>query len=144
MVGLLDRWSKKKQKEQLQKKVRQDVPAEKSVVKDAPASAKGGKDKSVKTHSIAYKVLVHPLVTEKSAVAESLNKYCFIVSGSATKIQVKKAVEEIYGVKPLAVNMANVQGRRVRFGKNMGRRSDFKKATVTLPKGKSISIHEGV
>lgn len=141
MAGLLDRWSKKKQKEQLNKDVRPAAKAEDKTMPSAP-SGQGGKD--VAAHSIAYRVLVGPLVSEKSAVAESFNKYSFVVAAKATKGQIKQAVAEVYGVKPLAINIVNVQGRRVRFGKNMGRRSDFKKAMVTLPKGKSISIHEGV
>ncbi|HSR88819.1 MAG TPA: 50S ribosomal protein L23 [Candidatus Udaeobacter sp.] len=95
-------------------------------------------------HSVAFKVLVKPLVTEKSAVAESKNKYSFVVAKSANKDQIKKAIEEVYGVKPSNVNVANIEGRRVRFGRSMGRRSDYKKAIITLPQGKTIDIHTGV
>jgi len=54
------------------------------------------------------------------------------------------AVEELYGTKPERVNVINVQGKVMRFGRSMGRRSDFKKAIVTLPSGKTINLHEGV
>ncbi|PIT88695.1 MAG: 50S ribosomal protein L23 [Candidatus Magasanikbacteria bacterium CG10_big_fil_rev_8_21_14_0_10_36_32] len=93
---------------------------------------------------LAEKIIIKPLVTEKTAVMESLNKYGFIVSRQATKEQIKRAVNELYGIKPIAVNMVNVQGKSVRFGRNNGRRSDYKKALVTLPIGKTITIHEGV
>jgi large subunit ribosomal protein L23 len=73
-----------------------------------------------------------------------LNKYSFVVQKDANKNQIMQAVQELYGVKPVSVNMINVDGRRVRFGRSMGRRSDYKKAIVTLPKGKAITIHEGV
>ncbi|OGH91861.1 MAG: 50S ribosomal protein L23 [Candidatus Magasanikbacteria bacterium RIFOXYD2_FULL_39_9] len=85
-----------------------------------------------------------PLVTEKSAIAESKNKYSFLVAKAANKNQVKTAVAEIYGVQPTQVNIANVEGRAVRFGRSAGRRGDYKKAIVTLPAGKTIDIHTGV
>ena len=95
-------------------------------------------------HSVAHKVLVKPLITEKSAAAESDIKYSFVVARSANKNQIKMAVEEIYGVKPAQVNVANIAGHQARFGRTMGRRSDYKKAIVTLPEGKTINIHTGV
>ena len=78
------------------------------------------------------------------AVAQGLNKYSFIVRRDSTKGQIKKAILEVYGVNPKSVNMINVSGRWVRFGRSFGRRSDYKKAVVTLPAGKSIAVHEGV
>lgn len=98
----------------------------------------------VATHSTSFKVLIKPLVTEKSAIAESHNKYSFLVAKSANKNQVKTAVAEIYGVQPTQVNIANVEGRAVRFGRSAGRRGDYKKAIITLPAGKAIDIHTGV
>lgn len=99
----------------------------------------------ISKYSLAFKVLVKPLVTEKSAVAESKhNKYSFVVAKNANKSQIKKAVEEVYGVKPTNVNVVNVDGRLVRFGRSTGRRSDYKKAVITLPQGKTIDIHVGV
>ncbi|MCX6779571.1 MAG: 50S ribosomal protein L23 [Candidatus Magasanikbacteria bacterium] len=89
-------------------------------------------------------ILVRPVVTEKSAVKQSENKYTFIVVNGANKGAVRQAVFEVYGVKPLSVNMINVQGKPIRFGNHSGKRSDYKKAVVTLPKGKTIVIHEGV
>ncbi|TSC84047.1 MAG: large subunit ribosomal protein L23 [Parcubacteria group bacterium Gr01-1014_13] len=95
-------------------------------------------------NTTAFKVLVKPLITEKSAIAESKNKYSFVVVRSANKNQIKTAIEEVYGVKPANVNVANIEGRRVRFGRSMGKRNDYKKAIVTLPEGKTIDIHTGV
>lgn len=165
-MGLLDRWSKKKQEEVLEK---QSAPKteEKSVKveKTAPAkktSAKTATKKTTKTAKVATassevvapadkkiakiknSILVRPLVTEKSAVKQSENKYSFVVVNGANKGAVRQAVFEVYGVKPVSVNMINVQGKPIRFGNHSGKRSDYKKAVVTLPKGKSIVIHEGV
>ncbi|MBI5221417.1 MAG: 50S ribosomal protein L23 [Candidatus Magasanikbacteria bacterium] len=89
-------------------------------------------------------ILVRALVTEKSAVKQSENKYSFVVVNGANKGAVRQAVFEVYGVKPTAVNILNVQGKFVRFGNHYGKRGDYKKAIVTLPKGKSIVVHEGV
>lgn len=93
---------------------------------------------------MAYRVIVKPLVTEKAAILQSRNHYTFVVAAWANKINVKEAVKALYGVAPMAVNLVNVQGRRLRFGKSAGQRSDFKKAIVTLPPGESITIHQGV
>lgn len=90
------------------------------------------------------RIILRPLVTEKAAVAQSLNKYAFIVKRDATKTEIKRAIKEIYGIAPMAVNVAHVDGKIRNAGKHRGRRQDFKKALVTLPEGKSIAIHEGV
>lgn len=148
-MGLLDRWSKKTQKEQLDEtanKVVDGVVTEKTVSPKAKTKKVEEKksDVKIKASSLADKILIRPLVTEKAAIAESRNQYGFVVAREATKIDVKKAVEESYGVKPESVNIVNVSGKTVRFGRSLGRRSDYKKALVTLPQGKTINIHEGV
>ncbi len=160
-MGLLDRWSKRKKQEQLEKTDEKTVVIEKTVAKTAESKVVksetkkffGKKEEPVavidpaetdKKSVLANKILVKPLVTEKAAVAESLNKYSFLVHRSANKYQVKQAVLEVYGVKPLAVNIVNVQGKWVRFGRTTGRHSDYRKAIITLPKGKTIAIHKGV
>ena len=158
-MGLLDRWAKKKEKEQLEQaegvKVEKTEKEEKGpvakkeekkekVTKPAKAVAKETKETKAKVSLTADKILVRPLVTEKAAVAQSLNKYSFVVNRSATKDQVKRAIGEVYGVTPKDVNIINVSGKVVRFGRTVGRRSDYKKAVITLAKGKSINIHEGV
>lgn len=90
-------------------------------------------------------VLISPVVTEKAAHAQTANnKYTFIVAAWAKKGQIKQAIKAVYGVDAAAVNVVNVEGHRIRFGKNTGKQSDFKKAIVTLPAGKTITIHEGV
>lgn len=123
----------------------------KKAVKEVSEENHEGHDHEGHDHSHAPKIakikssiLVRPLVTEKSAVKQAENKYSFIVANSANKSAVAKAVFEVYGVKPVAVNMINVQGKPVRFGNHTGKRSDYKKAIVSLPKGKTIVIHEGV
>ncbi|GEM_PF-34026 len=123
--------------------------AKKAVVKTAEHEDHEGHDHSAheapkKLKKIINNILVRALVTEKSAIKQSENKYSFIVVKNANKAVIKKAIEEVYKIKPLSVNVINVQGKAMRFGKHSGKRSDFKKAIVTLPKGKTIVIHEGV
>lgn len=147
-MGLIDRWVKKTEKAQLQNATATEtsgkVVAAPTAARKKSVSAATKKDGSVKQSLMADKILVRSLITEKSAVAQGLNKYSFAVKRTATKNQVKQAVLEAYGVTPTRINLINVSGRAVRFGRLSGRRSDYKKAVVTLPPGKSIAVHEGV
>lgn len=106
--------------------------------------ASNSKDKKEIKIGNAYRVLVKPLITEKATNLGEHNKYVFVVSLKANKISVAKAIEETYGVKPLKVNLANVSGKKVARGKVRGQRKDWRKAIVTLPKGQTIKIYEGV
>ncbi|OGH60204.1 MAG: 50S ribosomal protein L23 [Candidatus Magasanikbacteria bacterium RIFCSPHIGHO2_01_FULL_33_34] len=90
------------------------------------------------------KILIRPLVSEKSAVLEQMGTYAFVVDIKANKFQVKEAIREVYGVMPKKVRILNVEGKRTSFGQRLGKRSDWKKAFIKLPKGKTINIHEGV
>lgn len=92
----------------------------------------------------AHRVLVRPLITEKAANFGVLNKYAFVVAGNSNKVEVAKAVQAVYGVKPTGVNIVCVKGKAVARGRIKGRRSDLKKAIVTLKKGDTIQIYEGV
>jgi len=66
------------------------------------------------------------------------------VAPKTNKIEVAKAVKEIYGVKPVRVNMIKMAGKQARYGRISGRRKDWKKAIITLPSGQTIKIYEGV
>lgn len=92
----------------------------------------------------AHRVLIRPLITEKAANFGVLNKYAFVVTGNSNKVEVAKAVLAVYGVKPVNVNIVCVKGKAVTRGRIKGRRSDLKKAIVTLKKGDTIQIYEGV
>jgi len=106
---------------------------------------KGAQDvKKIKRHGSAYKVLVKPLITEKASDLGALNKYVFAVKKDANKIEVAKAIDEVYGIKPLSVNIIKMKGKNVRYGRTSGRKKDWKKAIITLPAGKTIKIYEGV
>jgi len=112
----------------------------------APKTVKAGAataKKEVKANN-AYRFLVKPLVTEKATNLMTQNKYVFVVSKEANKIEIAKAIEALYGVKPLKVNLSNVKGKKVARGKIRGQRKDWRKAVVTLPAGQTIQIYEGV
>ncbi len=89
-------------------------------------------------------VIVQPLISEKAAGLTGVNQFVFIVRKEANRLQVRAAVKLMYGVSPLSVNLMNVPGKKVRFGRRQGTRSDWKKAIVTLPAGQTINVHEGV
>lgn len=110
----------------------------------AKATSTSKTEKATKKTGNAYKILVKPLVTEKAANLGTQNKYVFEVSTDANKIEIAKAVEEVYGVMPVSVNVIKMKGKRVRYGRTQGKRKDWKKAMVTLPEGKTINIYEGI
>lgn len=89
-------------------------------------------------------VLVKPLITEKVSYLSSYGQYVFEVSPKTNKIEIAKAVERAYGVKPVSVNIIRVRGKKVRYGKTSGMTKNWKKAIVTLKSGDKIEIHEGV
>jgi large subunit ribosomal protein L23 len=89
--------------------------------------------------STAYRVLMHPLVSEKTSRLESIGQYVFAVSRHANKVEIKKAVERHYKVHVTGVNVVNVSGKTVRFGRTEGRTSDWRKAYVSLKKGETLA-----
>ncbi|MGL4854594.1 MAG: 50S ribosomal protein L23 [Lentisphaeria bacterium] len=93
--------------------------------------------------SKAYSIIKTVLVSEKVAeLMENENKYVFKVCTTANKIEIAKAVEELFSVKVEAVNTINYAGKRKRLrGMKMGKRADWKKAIVTLAEGNSIDIY---
>ncbi|CVK21158.1 MULTISPECIES: 50S ribosomal protein L23 [Sporomusa] len=89
-------------------------------------------------------VLLRPYITEKTTALMAENKYTFVVPLTANKIEIRQAVEQIFKVKVLDVNTIRVMGKTKRMGKNLGKRSDFKKAIVKLAPGERIEFFEGV
>jgi large subunit ribosomal protein L23 len=97
-----------------------------------------------KTTGIANRILIKPMVTEKATNLGVENKYVFVVNVRSNKIDIAKAIEEAYGIKPVSVNIINNIGKEVRYGRIKGQRKDWKKAIVKLPAGKTIKVYEGV
>jgi large subunit ribosomal protein L23 len=91
-----------------------------------------------------YDLILGPVITEKSTQASEHNQVTFRVRSEATKPQVKEAVEGLFGVKVKAVNTLNQKGKVKRFRGRIGKRSDIKKAIVTLVEGDSIDVTTGI
>ncbi|MBI3963963.1 MAG: 50S ribosomal protein L23 [Candidatus Kerfeldbacteria bacterium] len=170
-MGLLDRF-RRKSKDTTPKRGRADADALKKQFQAVPAVGKDGKtigaskpaaasapkdaqekqpkEKKAKKDRIkredtgdAYRILIEPVISEKSAMLGSLNQYAFAVASSANKRQVGDAVHRVYGVTPTQVRIVHVHGKTVRRGRSTGVTSDWKKAIVTIKAGEKIEFYEG-
>jgi large subunit ribosomal protein L23 len=115
----------------------------------APKSAEKSADAPVINTSKAKiasvsATLISPRVSEKAALLASKGTYVFNVPIDANKLTVRKAVETIYQVKVAEVRTVRGEGKTVRRGRAEGRRNRWKKALVTLVKGQSLNLYEGV
>ncbi|MCC0069450.1 MAG: 50S ribosomal protein L23 [Albidovulum sp.] len=91
-----------------------------------------------------YDVIVKPVITEKATMASEAGAVVFQVAKSATKPQIKEAVEAVFGVKVKAVNTTITKGKAKKFRGRPGERSDVKKAYVTLEEGNTIDVSSGL
>jgi large subunit ribosomal protein L23 len=92
----------------------------------------------------AYDVILAPVVTEKATNVSAFNQVVFRVAGTATKPQIKAAVERLFSVKVKAVNTLVRKGKRKVFRGRRGQQSDYKKAMVTLEDGYTIDVSTGL
>lgn len=90
-----------------------------------------------------YSIIRRPLLTEKSLQGSEEGAYSFEVERSATKPQIKKAVEGIFNVRVLTISTSIVRGKIKRLGRNTGKRPNWKKATVRLQEGQFIDFFQG-
>lgn len=91
-----------------------------------------------------YDIVVRPIITEKSSLLkETGNQYVFEVQRDANKIEIKKAVEKLFKVKVVSVNISNSEGKKKRVGRFAGKKPDWKKAIVKLNPKDKITIFEG-
>lgn len=90
-----------------------------------------------------FQIIKKPLITEKTSLAkDESNMVAFVVDRSATKIEIKQAVEKFFKTEVRNVNTVTVAGKRKRFGKREGKRANWKKAYVTLKEGCSVDFFE--
>ncbi len=162
-MGIFDRWTSNKGKaakapskgeaaEATKKRAFASVPSSQAEPKKKPdqnakpssaASETPAKQPAASTEmkdlsQQAFKTLLRPVVTEKSS--RRAGQYTFEVHPEATKADVQNAVQNVYGVRPVAVNSMNRLGKMVRYGRLYGRTRGRKKAIVTLPDGKTIDV----
>ena len=90
----------------------------------------------------AREIIIRPLITEKSTTLMAEGKYVFEVAKAANKIEIAKAISQIFNVKVVSVNTVNVEGKVKRMGRSIGKRSDYKKAIVKLAAGETIEFFE--
>lgn len=92
----------------------------------------------------AHDIIIKPIITEDSIDRLQNNKYTFKVAKDANKIEIARAVEEIFDVKVSKVNTISVKGKEKRMGRYTGYRPDWKKAIVTLEGDKTIEFFDGM
>ena len=85
-------------------------------------------------------IIIAPVITEKAAIQAEANVYTFKVAADANKIEIKKAIEEAFGVKVVKVNTANTKAKDKRVGRYTGKTQTYKKAFITLADGEKIEI----
>ena len=141
MFKLLDRFKRKQLKQAREKlevkKAKEAVSRDEKIV-----TPKRVRREPRDMKSNAWKVLEEPITTEKTTLLGESGKYVFSVAPRASSTEVAKAIEEVYGVNVRLVNIINVKGKKVNFGRTSGKQKDWKKAIVTLEKGEKINIYE--
>ncbi|MEK7649285.1 MAG: 50S ribosomal protein L23 [Patescibacteria group bacterium] len=113
-----------------------DQPVKGSEKKAASAQKKTWNQFPLQSESI----LIHPLLTEKAMQLSASGKYVFEVGRQATKLSIRKAFFNVYGVMPTKIAVIRQDGKEVRYGKHSGRRRHVKKAIITVKKGVSVDI----
>jgi large subunit ribosomal protein L23 len=133
-------------------KAEKKTEVKKEEKKPAPKTEKTAKPKketkarkiAKKESNIAHKILFENIISEKSTMLASQNKYIFKVAKKAGKFQIKEAVEGYYGVQVVDVNTIRIPAKKRIHGRTIGWKKGFKKAVVTLREGDAIAAVEGV
>jgi len=149
-MKLFDFFKKRKKPEKkIEKKIDQPTVVQpKAGKKPAFAKATAGKEEikpevprpKKRISDRAYRVLSSPHVTEKATKLAEENKYIFKVLPRANKIEIKKAIEGLYGVDVVGVKIVNIPKRKRRLGRQKGWRKGYKKAIVKIKKGQKVEI----
>jgi large subunit ribosomal protein L23 len=93
----------------------------------------------------AREVILRPVVTERSTeMADGRGAYTFLVATDANKIEIRHAVQALFGVRVNDVRTLNCRGKVRRVGRSVGRKAAYKKAIVTLAEGQRIDVYEGI
>lgn len=128
-------FKKKKEEEIIEEKKEETVIDKETEVKKD--------EESLKILNIGDEIVFHlirPHITEKTSFLAGQNKYVFWVKKKANKIEIKKAIEKLYGVNVIDVNILNPKPKKIRLGRILGTKPVFKKAIVTIKEGQKIEI----
>jgi len=136
-MALLDVFKKKPKKRLEEKKPKKEMNPK---VEKKPEVKIPKAKKTTKSSQVAWKVLESPHVTEKATELTSKNEYVFKVSKRSNKIEIARAVEDLYGVKVDKVRIINVHPKTRRLGRTTGIKKGYKKAIVKLHKGQEIEV----
>jgi len=141
-MPLLDFLKKKKkiEKEKKSKKIKKEKGEIKKEVKKSPTLKVKKKKIKKKIPDFVFQVLKEPHITEKATDLAKRNQYVFKVLKDANKNQIKTAVEALYGVDVISVNIINVPRKKRRLGRIEGFRKGYKKAIVRIKEGQKIEI----
>lgn len=120
-----------------QNKKQVDKPEKLEIDKEKKEHGKHG-------HGQAYKHLIRPAMTEKASYLGMYNQYVFEVAPESNKSEIKKAIKALYGVEPVKINIMNMRGKTIRYGRNFGQLKNWKKAIITLRSGDKLDVYEGV
>ncbi len=137
-MPLLDIFKRKKTEE---KKVKPKKEVKKvETAKEKPVEVKAPKIKKEVKFAEAYRILKTPHVTEKASVLSGKNQYVFKVYPRANKVDVKKAIEKVFGVDVMRVRIINIPKKKRRSGKIKGFKEGYKKAIVKIKEGQKIEV----
>lgn len=132
----------KKKAEKKPKAAKAGAKKEKAADEEVKTEKKKGATRRKTVSGEASRIILRPVFTEKAERMQAYGKYTFMVSGDANKVEVARAIRDLYGVKPVSVRVLVSKGKSVRSGRTRGRRKDEKKAVVTLPSGQIITVME--
>ncbi|MFA5386641.1 MAG: 50S ribosomal protein L23 [Candidatus Paceibacterota bacterium] len=123
------------------KKISNNISNRRSAIKKADKPVESAKANQPHFAHSSVGLVIRPMVTEKSRdLAVKENKYVFLVKNNANKNETKKAIENLYRVEVIGVNIINVKPKPKRFGRNLGKTQQFKKAIVAIKKGQVIDV----
>jgi large subunit ribosomal protein L23 len=113
---------------------------EKKIIKKVEPKEEKKEVKLKSTKGFSFMVLKSPHVTEKASDLSTKNQYVFKVWPRANKIEIKKAIHQLYGVDAVKVQIINIHSKERRVGRTIGKKKGYKKAIVSLKKGQKIEI----
>ena len=138
-MGLFDFFKKKPSFSKATEGKKIEKKVEKKVGKEVKARPEIKKPRK-KASGMAYRVLSSAHVTEKATRLEAEDKYVFKVLLKANKTEIKKAIENLYGVKVINVRIINIHRKQIRLGKQKGWKKGYKKAIIRIKKGQRIEV----
>lgn len=136
----LRREDKTTEKKPAKKADKVKVPEKKQLEAKVKPTTESKPTKKKGDAKVAQAILISPQITEKATLLQEQNDYIFKVQKSATKPEIKKAIEEIHGVNVLGVRVINVPRKSKRLGRSQGWKQGYKKAIVRLSKDQSIEV----